>query len=145
MVEPVVRIRCPSPEEEGRTRGVLEAAGWRPERSLTWLVVREADPDAVNQALVEGGATARVAAREQLGRLLGWLLDRQGDLRGREVNVRNLCARVLSEAGLSGRHALRDEAALVEAARALTEQLLSSGAAFVSWERFLSLFCRPVS
>ncbi len=145
MVEPVVRVRCPSPEEEGRAREVLEAAGWRPERSLTWLVVREADPDAVNQALVDGGAVARVAAREQLGRLLGWLLDRQGDLAGREVNVRNLCARVLAEAGLSGRHALRDEADLVEAARDLTGQLLASGGAFVSWERFLSLFCRPLS
>ena len=145
MNEPLVRIRCPSPEEEGRARAVLEAAGWRPERSLTWLVVREADPDAVNQALVDGGAAARVAAREQLGKLLGWLLDRQGDLGGREVNVRNLCARVLSEAGLAGRHALKDEAALVEAARALTEQLLATGAGFVSWERFLFLFCRPVS
>lgn len=145
MNEPLVRIRCPSPEEEGRARAVLEAAGWRPERSLTWLVVREADPDAVNEALVEGGAAARVAAREQLGKLLGWLLDRQGDLRGREVNVRNLCARVLSEAGLAGRHALKEEAALVEAARALTEQLLATGAGFVSWERFLALFCRPVS
>lgn len=145
MVEPVVRIRCPSPEEEGRAREVLEAAGWQPERSLTWLVVREADPDAVNLALVEGGAAARVAAREQLGRLLAWLLDRQGDLRGREINVGNLCARVLSEAGLAGRHVLKDEAALVEGARSLTEQLLASGGAFVPWERFLSLFCRPVS
>ena len=143
MVEPLVRIRCPSPEEEARARALLEAAGWRPERSLTWLVVREADPDAVNEALVEGGAAARVAAREQLGKLLGWLLDRQGDLAGREVNVRNLCARVLSEAGLAGRHELRDEAALAEGARALTEQLLATGAGFVSWERFLSLFCRP--
>ncbi len=145
MVEPLVRIRCPSPEEEARARAVLEAAGWRPERSLTWLVVREADPDAVNEALVEGGAVARVAAREQLGKLLAWLLDRQGDLAGREVNVRNLCARVLSEAGLASRHALREEAALVEAARLLFQQLLATGAGFVSWERFLSLFCRPVS
>jgi hypothetical protein len=145
VTEPLVRIRCPTPEEEARARAVLEAAGWRPERSLTWLVVREADPDAVNEALVEGGAAARVAAREQMGKLLGWLLDRQGDLRGREVNVRNLCARVLSEAGLAGRHALKEEAALVEAARALTEQLLATGAGFVSWERFLALFCRPVS
>lgn len=145
MVEPLVRIRCPSPEEEARARAVLEAAGWRPERSLTWLVVREADPDAVNEALVEGGAVARVAAREQLGKLLAWLLDRQGDLAGREVNVKNLCARVLSEAGLASRHALREEAALVEAARVLFQQLLATGAGFVSWERFLSLFCRPVS
>ncbi len=145
MVEPLVRIRCPSPEEEARARSVLEAAGWRPERSLTWLVVHEADPDAVNEALVRGGAVARVAAREQLGKLLAWLLDRQGDLAGREVNVRNLCARVLSEAGLTSRHALREEAALVEAARVLFQQLLATGAGFVSWERFLSLFCRPVS
>ncbi len=145
MVEPLVRIRCPSPEEEARARAVLEAAGLRPERSLTWLAVREADPDAVNEVLVEGGAVARVAAREQLGKLLGWLLDRQGDLAGREVNVRNLCARVLSEAGLAGHHALKEETALVEAARALHEQLLATGAGFVSWERFLSLFCAPVS
>ena len=143
MVEPVVRIRCPTAEDEARAREALEAAGLRPERSLTWLVVREADPDAVNRALVEGGAAARVAAREQLGRLLGWLLDRQGDLGGREVNVKNLCARILSEAGLSGRHALKDEAALAEGARALTEELLATGGGFVSWERFLSLFCRP--
>ena len=145
MVEPLVRIRCPSPEEEVRARAVLEAAGWHPERSLTWLVVREADPDAVNEALVEGGAVARVAAREQLGKLLAWLLDRQGDLAGREVNVRNLCARVLSEAGLASRHELRDQAALVEAARVLFQQLVATGAGFVSWERFLSLFCQPVS
>lgn len=145
MVEPLVRIRCPSPEEEGRARAVLEAAGWRPDRSLTWLVVREADPDVVNAALVAGGAAARVAAREQLGRLLAWLLDRQGDLRGREVNVRNLCGRVLSEAGLSGRYALKDEGDLVEAARDLTEHLLASGGGFVPWERFLSLFCRSAS
>jgi hypothetical protein len=140
--EPIVRIRCPGPEEEARVSAALRRAGLQPERSLTWLVVRDADPDAVNEALAAGGALARVAAREQIGKLIGWLIDRQGDLAGREVNVRNLCARVLSEAGLASRHALKDEAALVEGARALYQQLVATGAGFVTWERFLELFCR---
>lgn len=144
MVEPLVRIRCP-PEEEGLARAVLEAAGWRPERSLAWLVVREADPDAVNEALVRGGAAARAVAREQLGRLLGWLIDRQGDLAGRETALRHQVGRLVAEAGLGARWAPRSELELAAAAREVQEHLLGSGAGFVSWERFLSLFCRPVS
>lgn len=145
MKEPVVRIRCPSPDEEARARRVLEAAGLRPETSLTWLLVRDADPDRVNEVLVAGGAAARVAAREQLGRLLGWLIDRQGDFAGREINVRNLVARILAEAGLADRYAPRPEAELLGAARDAYEQLLASGAGFVAWERFLHLFCRPAA
>jgi hypothetical protein len=140
--EPVVRIRCPGQEEQARAAAVLRRAGLEPQASLTWLVVRDADPDAVNDALAAGGTLARVAAREQIGKLVGWLIDRQGDLAGREVNVRNLCARVLSEAGLASRHGLRDTAELVEGALALYEQLMATGAGFVSWERFLELFCR---
>jgi len=142
-IEPIVRIRCPGPEDEARAFEALRRAGLRAERSLTWLLVRDADPDAVNEALAAGGALARVAAREQIGRLIGWLIDRQGELAGREINVRNLCARVLSESGLATRHALKDEAALVEGAGALYRQLIETGAGFVAWERFLELFCRP--
>ena len=143
MQEPVVRIRCPSPEDEARARTALEGARLKPEASLTWLVVRNADPDAVNEALVAGGAVGRVVAREQMGKLLGWLLDRQGDLAGRETNLRHQVARLLSEAGLAGRYAPRTEAELMAAARGTYEYLVASGAGFVSWERFVALFCRP--
>ncbi len=140
--EPVVRIRPRSPEDGERCRRILAAAGLEPSQSLTWLVVREADPDAVNEALVAGGALSRVAARERIGRLVGWLLDRRGDLEGREANVRNLVSRVLSEAGLEARYRPRGDAELGPAGRELHAWLVAHGAGFVSWERFLALFCR---
>ncbi|HZZ85414.1 MAG TPA: hypothetical protein VFE30_12825 [Anaeromyxobacteraceae bacterium] len=139
--EPVVRIRCKTPEEQGRCLAVLGAAGYAPRISLGWLVVPDAHPDRVNEALVAGGAHARVAAREQIGRLVGYLLDRQGDLAGRGANVKNLCERVISEAGLGERYSVRPEPELLAGAAAVHEQLLATGGGFVSWERFLELFC----
>jgi len=141
--EPVVRIRCPTPEEEALSRAVLERAGLAPERQLTWLVVRDADPDRVNDVLVAGGARSRVAAREQIGRLLGFLIDHGGDVAARPSTLRANVARVLGEAGLERRWSPRAEAELVAGAAELHEHLMSSGAGFVSWERFLSLLCRP--
>ncbi len=120
---------------------LLAAAGYAPERSLTWIVVRDADPDAVNEALVAGGALARVAARERMGQLLGWLIDRRGDLAGRARNVKSLVERVLADAGLGGRYRPRDDDALLAAAAELHEWLLANGAGLVSWERFVALFC----
>lgn len=141
--EPVVRIRCPA-EEEARCRAALASAGFDAERSLTWLVVRDADPDAVNEALAAGGAAPRVVVRERIGVLLGWLLDKQGRVEGRAVNVRALVGRVLDEGGLQDRYAPRaDDAALLAAARELYGELMASGAALVRWGRFLELFCEP--
>ncbi|BDG10441.1 hypothetical protein [Anaeromyxobacter paludicola] len=139
--EPLVRIRCKTPEEEARCVAALTRAGYAPRSALTWLVVPDAHPDRVNEALVAGGAHARVAAREQIGRLIGYLLDRQGDLAGRAANVKNLCERVLSEAGLADRYALRPEPELLAGAAALHAELVATAGGFVSWERFLELFC----
>lgn len=140
--EPVVRIRC-APEEEARVRSALARAGLEAERSLTWLVVRDADPDAVNEALAAGGADPRVAVRVRIGQLVGWLLDREGKLEGRAVNVQALVGRVLEEGGLAQRYRAKDPAALLAGAVALYEQLMATGAGFVSWARFLALFCDP--
>ena len=140
--EPVVRIRCASPEDERRCRRALEAAGLAPESSLTWLVVRDADPDEVNRILVAGGALGRAAAREAIGRLIGWLIDREGALDGRARNVKALVERVLADAGLASRYAPLPDDALLAAARALYRQLLAEGAPFLPWERFLALFCQ---
>src|SRR5690349_1323288 len=139
--EPVVRIRCLSPEDEARCRQVLGAAGLAPESSLTWLVVRDADPDAVNRLLVAGGAHGRTVVRESIGKLVGWLIDRQGALEGRARNVRSLVERTLADGGYAGRYAAREDAALMVAAAALHRKLMDEGAPFVSWERFLELFC----
>jgi hypothetical protein len=141
IVEPVVRLRCAGPEDEVRCRRILEAAGLRPEASLAWLVVRDADPDAVNEALVAGGARGRVAARERIGQLVGWLIDRQGDLAGRARNVRSLVERVIADAGLKERYAPRDDDALLAAAAELFERVLAEGAPFLPWGRFVAAFC----
>ncbi|HYG69212.1 MAG TPA: hypothetical protein VD838_16190 [Anaeromyxobacteraceae bacterium] len=98
--EPIVRIRS-TPDDDARAVAALARAGFAAERSLTWLVVRDADPDAVNEALVVGGATVRVAIREGIGRLVGWLLDREGRLDGRLQNVKTLARRVLEDGGRS--------------------------------------------
>jgi hypothetical protein len=143
LVESVVRIRCASPADAEHCRAVLRSAGLTPEDSLTWLVVRQANPDAVNALLVEGGALGRVVIREQIGKLVGWLLDRQGDLAGRSRNVKSLVERVLADAGLKDRYAPRDEAALLAEAGALYEQLMASGAAMVSWDEFAQRFLKP--
>jgi hypothetical protein len=138
--EPVVRIRCP-PESEARCRDALAGAGLAAERSLTWLVVRDASPDRVNDALAAGGAPVRVAVRERIGQLVGWLLDRAGRLEGKAVNVQALVRRVLEDGGLTARYAPRPLEELVPAAAALYEQLLATGAGLVTWDRFLELFC----
>jgi hypothetical protein len=141
--EPLVRIRCTSPEDAGRCTAILEKAGLRPETSLLWLVVRDAHPDRINALLVEGGATARVVAREQIGRLVAYLLDRQGALSDRGQNLENLVGRVLVDAGLSSRWAPLPQASLVTSAIELYRELLAGRAGLVSWERFLGLFCAP--
>jgi len=139
-VEPQVRIRC-TPEQEVRTRAALGARGFEAERSLTWLVVRGASPDEVNEALAAGGASARAAVRERLGALLGWLLDHGGRVEGREAALERLVARVLEEGGLSARYAPREAVALRRAAAALHERLLASGAGFVPWDDFVEACC----
>ena len=139
--EPVVRIRTPSPQDASRCRRVLEAAGLAPEESLTWLVVRHRDPDEVNRLLVEGGALGRVAAREAIAKMIGWLIDRQGALAGRERNVKALVERVLSDSGLAQRYGLRPDAELLASASGLYEHLMEHGAPFLPWERFLEMFC----
>lgn len=138
--EPVVRIRC-DPEEEVRCRAALGRAGFEAERSLSWLVVRDASPDLVNEALVAGGAVPRAAVRARIGQLVGWLIDREVKLERRGVNVAALVSRVLEEGGLAARYRPRQEAELLQAAAALYEHLLSTGAGFVSWDRFVDAFC----
>ncbi len=141
-LEPVVRIRCP-PEREARCVAALARAGFTPERSLTWLVVRDASPDAVNDALAAGGAVPRTAVRVRIGQLVGWLLDRRGALEGRGANLTALVSRVVEEGGLASRYRPRPEPALLAAAGELYEHLLATGAGFVSWDRFVELFCQP--
>ncbi|MFY3745646.1 hypothetical protein ACOQFB_17175 [Anaeromyxobacter sp. Red801] len=138
--EPVVRIRCP-PEEEARCLAALQRAGYAAERSLTWVVVRDAAPDAVNEALAAGGAGVRVAVRERIGQLVGWLIDRQGKLEGRAVNVQALVRRVLEDGGLTARYAPRPLPELLEPATRTYEALMASGAAQVTWDRFVEAFC----
>lgn len=138
--EPVVRIRC-EPEHEARCRAALARAGFQPERSLQWLVVRDASPDAVNEALVAGGALPRVAVRARIGQLLGWLIDREGNLANRGVNVAALVSRVLEDGGLAARYRPRPEPELLRAAAALHEHLVATGAGFFSWDRFVEEFC----
>jgi hypothetical protein len=139
-IEPAVRIRCP-PEEEARCRGALARAGFAAERSLTWLVVRDAAPDAVNEALAAGGTDVRIAVRGRIGQLVGWLLDRAGRLEGRGLNVETLVRRVLEDGGLVGRYAPRPIPELLASAAALHEQLMATGAGLVTWDRFVELFC----
>ncbi len=139
--EKVVRVRSVSPEDEGRCRRALASAGFAAERSLTWLVVRDADPDAVNRALVTGGALGRTAVREAIGKLIGWLIDRQGALEGRARNVKALVERVLSDGGLAARYAPRSDEELVAAARALHSEIMARGAPFLPWDTFVERFC----
>jgi len=51
--------------------------------------------------------------------------------------------RLLVDAGLSARYAPRDEGALLLAGAATYEQLMATGAARVSWERFVAEYCVP--
>lgn len=138
--EPVVRVRCP-PEEEARCLAALARAGFAAERSLTFVVVRDASPDEVNEALAAGGAGVRVAVRERIGQLVGWLLDRQGRLEGRGVNVEALVRRVLEDGGLTARYAARPVPELLASATTVYEELMASGAARVTWDRFVEAFC----
>jgi hypothetical protein len=138
--EPVVRIRC-APEEEARCLAALARAGFAAERSLTWLVVRDAPPDAVNEALAAGGAAPRTAVRARIGQLVGWLLDRQGRVEGRGANLTALVSRVLEDGGVGARYRPRPEPALLAAAAEIYEHLMATGAAPVSWDRFVEGFC----
>jgi hypothetical protein len=139
--EPVVRVRCAGAEDDERCRRILEAAGLQPGSSLSWLVVRDADPDEVNELLVRGGARGRVVARERIGQLLGWLIDREGDLAGRARNVRSLVERVVADAGLKERYAPRADDALLAAAGELYGRIVAEGAPFLPWAAFVALFC----
>ncbi len=138
--EPVVRIRC-APEEEPRCRAALSRAGFEADRSLTWLVVRDASPDAVNEALAAGGAAPRTAVRVRIGQLLGWLLDREGRVAGRGANLTALVSRVIEEGGLAARYRPRPEPALLAAAAEAYEHLMATGGGFLPWDRFVALFC----
>jgi len=136
-LEPIVRLRCP-PEQEVRTRNALEIAGLAAERSLTWLVVRDADPDRVDEALAEAGALVRVAVRERIAALLGWLVDHGGVVAGREAALTRLVERVVADGGLERRYAARPVAELTAAAAAFHERLLSTGAARLPWPEFVA-------
>ncbi|HET7825281.1 MAG TPA: hypothetical protein VFK90_08105 [Anaeromyxobacter sp.] len=142
--EPAVRIRC-EPEDEARCRAALARAGFEAERSLQWLVVRDAPPDEVNEALVAGGALPRVAVRARIGQLIGWLIDREGNVANRGVNVAALVSRALEDGGLAARYRPRKEPELLRAAAALYEHLLATGAGFFSWDRFVDEFCEERS
>jgi hypothetical protein len=141
--EPIVRIRCPGPEDEVRCRSLLEKAGLAPEAQLTWLAVRDADPDRVNDLLVAGGAVGRVAVREQIGKLVGFVIDHGPALEARAGSLRANVVRALTTAGLQGRWEVRPEPEMAAAGQALHEYLMESRGGFVSWERFTGLFCRP--
>jgi hypothetical protein len=140
--EPVVRIRSPSPDDEARCRALLERAGLVPESQLTWLAVRDADPDQVNELLVLGGAVGRVAAREQIGKLIGFVIDHGPALDARASSLRATVARVVGTAGLGARWTPRPEEEMGASGAALHEYLMETRGGFVSWERFTGLFCR---
>ncbi len=103
--------------------------------------MRDASPDAVNEALAAGGARARAAVRARIGQLLGWLLDHEGRVTGRGANLTALVSRVLEEGGLAARYRPRPEAALLAAAAEAYEHLMATGAALLPWDRFVALFC----
>jgi hypothetical protein len=142
-VEPLVRVRCAGPGDEELCRRALEARDLAPEASLTWIVVRNAAPDEVNEALVAAGAHGRVVARERIGQLIGWLIDREGRLEGRARNVRSLVERVVGDAGLQGRYAAKGDEALLAAAAALHARIVAESAPFVPWDAFVDAFCDP--
>jgi hypothetical protein len=141
--EPTVRIRCAGPADEARCRAILGGAGLAAESQLTWLAVRDADPDLVNDLLVAGGAAGRVVAREQIGKLVGFVIDHGPALAARAGTLRANVARVLSTAGLQGRWEPRPEGEMGAAGAALHEYLMETGGGLVSWERFTATFCRP--
>ncbi len=138
--EPFVRIRCDA-SDEARCRVALARAGFEADRSLTWLVVRDADPDAVNDALAAGGAAPRVAVRFRIGQLVGWLIDREGRIEGKGANLTALVSRTLDEGGLAARYRPRAEAALLASAAEIYEHLMATGAGRVTWDRFVEAFC----
>jgi hypothetical protein len=144
ILEPVVRVRCPSPEDEVRCRAALEGAGLAPEAQLTWLAVRDADPDGVNELLVAAGVAGRVVVREQIGKLLGFVLDHGPDLAARAGSLRANVARTLSAGGLAQRWTPRPDGELVAAAGELHEQLMRTRGGFVGWEEFTRRFCRAL-
>lgn len=141
--EPLVRIRSPDAGDAARCRAILAGGGLVAEESLTFLVVRDADPDRVNELLVAGGARGRAVAREQVGRTIAWLLDHGAELAARGPTLQQLVKRALAETGLAARYAPRGEAELVAGAAALHEQLLATAGGFVSWEAYVGAFCAP--
>jgi hypothetical protein len=140
--EPLVRIRFPSPEDEARCRAVLGKAGLAPEAQLTWLAVRDEDPDRVNDLLVEGGALGRVVVREQIGKLIGFVIDHGPRLDDRAGSLLANVTRVLTSGGLSSRWSPRPESEMGAAGSALHEYLMATRGGFVSWGQFTGLFCR---
>ena len=139
--EPVVRIRCGGADDEARCRRALAARGLSPEASLSWLVVRDAHPDDVNELIVAAGARGRVVVRERIGQLVGWLIDREGDLAGRARNVRSLVERTLADAGLASRYLPRPDEELLAAATSLHRRIVAEAAPFVTWDDFVGAFC----
>lgn len=140
----MVRIRCTGPEDVERCQRALAALGLAVEPQvipISGLAVRDANPDDVNEALVAAGAHGRAIARERIGQLVGWLIDRQGDLDGRARNVKALVERVIGDSGLKERWAPKDDEALLAAARAAHERLLAEGAPLLSWDAFVDAFC----
>ncbi len=142
--EPVVRLRCPTADDEARCRAALERAGLTPEAQLTWLAVRDADPDAVNELLVHAGVAGRVVVREQVGKLLAFVLDHGPDLSARGGSLRANVARTLAAGGLERRWAPRPEEELTAQAGELHGQLMRTRGGFVSWEEFTRRFCRAL-
>lgn len=142
--EPVVRVRCPTPEDEARCRAALTAAGLAPETVLTHLAVRDADPDRVNDVLVRAGAAGRVAVREQVGKLVAFVIDHGPDLADRASSLRANVTRTLAAGGLERHWTARAEAEVVAAARELHERLMATRGGFVSWADFTGAFCRHV-
>jgi hypothetical protein len=53
--------------------------------------------------------------------------------------------RVLEDGGLVARYRPRPAPALLAGAAAVYEHLLATGAAFVSWDRFVEIFCEQIS
>ena len=90
-----------------------------------------------------GRAAGRVAAREQVGKLIGGVIDHGPSRDGRAGSLRATVPRILSTAGLTARWSPRPEEEMGGSGAALHEYLMETRGGFVSWERFTGLFCRP--
>jgi hypothetical protein len=83
--------------------------------------------------------------REQLGKLVGFVLDHGPELGARAGSLRANVARLLSTAGLASRWTPVPEGEVAAAGAALHGYLMETRGGFVSWERFTRLFCRSAS